>query len=324
MPETHTRRAFLLALGASAAAALAPKDAFAAFDLEPLYPPTDLSYFDAPIAPRAAEILFGCAAITWGGDDERAIREVAEVGYRGIQLRASAVATFGARPGALRDLLAARRLELVALSSGNVSADPATESAEVASHARNAAFLRDAGGRYLQLIDAARPSGRKADADDFLRLGRRMTEIGKRAADLGVKVGYHHHMGSLGQAPDEVARVMDAVDRRYVKLVLDTAHYAQGGGDPARAVRQYRGDILFLHVKDLESPVPGDATKAYRFVELGRGRVDFPAVFAALDETKFRGWAVVELDAVPDPTRTPKESAAISKRYLEEKLGMRV
>ena len=165
---------------------------------------------------------------------------------------------------------------------------------------RLAAFLGDVGGRYLQLIDEARPKGRKPEPADFTALARRMNEVGKRATDYGVQVGYHHHMDSLGEAPDEVARVMEALDRRYVKLILDVAHYFQGGGDPARAVRQYRDALLYLHIKDVESPVPGDASKPYRFVELGRGRVDLPAVFAALGAAKFSGWAVVELDAVPD------------------------
>ena len=40
--------------------------------------------------------------------------------------------------------------------------------------------------------------------------------------------------------------------------------------------------------------------KSYRFVELGRGQVDLPAVFKALHKVNFRGWAIVELDDVPD------------------------
>ena len=52
-----------------------------------------------------------------------------------------------------------------------------------------------------------------------------MTEIGRRAADLGIPVGYHNHMGSLSQAPDEVDRIMEAVDPRYIKLELDIAQY---------------------------------------------------------------------------------------------------
>jgi inosose dehydratase len=63
--------------------------------------------------------------------------------------------------------------------------------------------------------------------------------------------------------------------------------------------------------------VPGKPPGSYRFVELGRGQVDLPAVFAALSAVKFDGWAIIELDEVPGKVRTPKESAEISKRYLK-------
>ena len=42
--------------------------------------------------------------------------------------------------------------------------------------------------------------------------------------------------------------------------------------------------MLFLHLKDVVD-IPADTPKAkypFKFVELGRGRVDFPAAFAAL------------------------------------------
>jgi len=216
---------------------------------------------------------------------------------------------------------------MVALSSGGVVIAPGTETEEIARHVRHARFTHDVSGYYLQVTDSARPKDRRPVASDYKKLGRLLTEIGKRAVDLGVCLGYHNHMNSLGEAPGEVDRIMEAVDPRYVKLELDIAHYQQGGGDPARAIRQYRDRLLFLDIKDVESPVPGasgDTSPPYRFVELGRGTVDLPAVFKALREIKFRGWAVVELDSVPDKARTPKESALISKKYLEEKLGIKV
>jgi inosose dehydratase len=83
------------------------------------------------------------------------------------------------------------------------------------------------------------------------------------------------------------------------------------------AIRRYADRLLFLHIKDVQSPVPGGEAESYRFVELGRGKVDVKAVFAALAEVRFNGWAVVELDEVPDKERSPKESAEISKRYLQ-------
>ncbi len=277
----------------------------------------------AGAAARADNIRFGYAAITWGGNDRQAIDDIAAVGFRGIQLRASAFAEWGERPQELKDLLAARGLTLVALSSGLVRIDPALEAEDLAGHLRHARFVRDAGGLYLQVVDQ-RPIGRAASPEDYRRMGALLTELGRRTADLGIPLGYHNHMGNLGQAPDEVARVLEASDPRFVHLELDTAHYAQAGGDPALAVRRHGARLLFLHVKDVESPVPGEGPASYRFVELGRGRVDFAAFFTALRRAGFRGWAVVELDGPVDPTRTPRDSAAEARAYLEERLGFKV
>ena len=266
-------------------------------------------------ADAAAALRFGYAAITWGGDDPRAIDDIAALGFAGIQLRESAVRRWADRPSELASLLAAHRLTLVALSSGSVTLDPAKEQETIALHVSHARFVRQVGGLYLQVTDE-RPAGRDASPDDYRRMGHLLTEIGKRTADLGVTLGLHPHMGALSQAPSEVARVLDAADPRYLKLELDVAHYAMAGGNPVDAIRTYASRLLFLHIKDLESPAPGGGADSYRFVELGRGKVDVRGVFAALRDVRFDGWAVVELDAVPDAARTPKESAEISKRYL--------
>jgi len=270
----------------------------------------------AGVAGPQARLRFGYAGLTWRGDDRTAIDEIAAAGYRGVQLRTAAVATWGERPAELKELLAARNLTLVALSSGIVRLDPAAEAEDLALHVRNAQFVRDVGGLYLQVLDE-RPEGREPVADDYRRMGRLLTEIGRRTADLGVRLGYHNHMGFLGQAPEEVARVLDAADPAFVHLQLDTAHWAAAGGDPAAAVAEHAGRLLFLHLKDLERPVPGGARDSYRFVELGEGSVDLPAVFAALGRIDFDGWGVVELDPRQDAPRTPRESALLSRRYIE-------
>ena len=294
MRHSQSRRDFI-----KSAAALAP-----AFAL----PPSSLFL---PASPR-----LGYAAITWNGNDLAAIDDIAALGFPGIQLRSNILPSFGARPAALRDLLAARRLTFVAFSSGSVGIDPATRQHQIDDHLSHARFLREAGGLYLQLTDD-RPTGRAVTPDDCARLGEVLTAIGRRTAELGIPVGYHPHMGTIGERPDDAERVLASADPRYVKLLLDVAHYQQGGGDPVAAIRRYRDRLLLLHIKDVESREPSDPTSGYRFVELGRGRVNIKAVFAALADVGFGGWAIIELDAVTDPARTPKESAAISKKYLQ-------
>src|ERR1051326_317702 len=184
---------------------------------------------------------------------------------------------------------------------------------------RNARFLHDAGGRYLQVIDE-RPKNRAVTADDYRRVGRLLTEVGKRTADVGVTTVYHHHMNSTGEKPPEVAAVLDAADRKHVRLLFDIAHYQQGGGDPVAAIRKYREWIDVVHLKDVRDKPGGNG---YEFVELGRGRVDVPGALAALAEIGFDKWAIVELDRVVDPGRTPKQAAEINKQYLNAH-GVRV
>lgn len=314
-----------------AAATVAPTDALARVLESPhpsvLYQPTDLSYFDTPIGAAEYGVKFAYASITWGGNDAQAIKDVSEAGYKGIQLRSNIVPEYGGKPQDLRALLARHNLEMVALSSGGVQFNSADPTAEIAKHVRHAQFVRDVGGRYLQITDGFARRKNTPTADDYKRFGRMATEIGKRALDLGVPLGYHNHMNNLGETPEDVDRIMSEADSRYVKLELDIAHYLQGGGDPVRAVQKYKDRLLFLHIKDVEGPLAGatgDPRFSYRFVELGRGRVNLPAFFDELKKARFNGWAVVELDSVPDKARTPKDSALISKNYLAEKLGMKV
>lgn len=327
MSSVKSRRNFIVKVGALAAAALLPVRA-SAHSLEPsLHTPLKLPYSDTPMPSAPSALRFGYASITWNGNDLQAIKEISELGFRGIQLRANLLKEYGDKPQALKDLLQQYQLQFVALSGGGPRGTDYAEAEAIATQVKHATFLRDAGGLYLQMTDAARPKNRKPSAEDFKKLGRVLTEIGKRVSAMGVGLAYHNHMGNLGETPDEVDRIMEAADGRYVKLLLDVAHYTQGGGDPVKAIKKYRDRLLFLHIKDVESPVPqvaGEPPEDYRFVELGRGKVNLPGIFAALKAIQFRGWAIVELDSVPDKTRTPKAAALISKKYLEEKLKLSI
>ena len=73
-----SRRDFIATIGATGAATVFSRHAFAAVP--------------------AGDIKFGYAAITWEGDDLKAIEEVAAVGFKGIQLRSPIIEKFGDKP----------------------------------------------------------------------------------------------------------------------------------------------------------------------------------------------------------------------------------
>src|SRR6185369_17025361 len=66
----------------------------------------------------SADIKFGYAAITWGGNDLQAIKEISAVGYHGIQLRSSILKEYADKPKELAALLKQHQLTFVALSGG--------------------------------------------------------------------------------------------------------------------------------------------------------------------------------------------------------------
>jgi len=289
-----TRRNFLESVSLGTAAMLAFSDLYAG-------------------TGKKGDVKIGYSAITWGGKDEQAISELAGLGFKGVQLRANTFGPYRNRVSELKDSLEKNNLALCMFSSGNVEVDPAKLESTIDTHVAHASFVKALGGNALQLTNSLRPKDRAPSVDELKKLAQVMNEIGKQTADLGVQAVYHNHMHQLGETPDEVDAIVQALDPRYTKLLLDIAHYKQGGGEPQDAVIKYKNIIHSLHLKDTK---PADTKNGYKFVELGEGRVNVPAVFAALDKIRFKGWAVVELDGVPDPEKSPLACAEINKKYI--------
>jgi inosose dehydratase len=152
----------------------------------------------------------------------------------------------------------------------------------------------------------------------------------ERAVELararGFESTFHHHMGTRVQTPAEIERLLAGTS---VGLLLDTGHLTAGGGDPVRALRDWRDRIDHLHVKDVRLEVLRDAADwddAWRggvFCELGTGDVDLEGFFAELDG--YDGWLVVEQDWVPRPEDKVGEQAeaqARNRRWLTEHTGL--
>jgi inosose dehydratase len=268
----------------------------------------------------AGRIRVGYAAITWGGNDEQAIQEISEVGFKGIQLRATAFDKWGTRPAELRALLQKKGIAFPVLSSGNLKYQPSDRQAQIDLHLSHAKFVRDAGGQMLQVIDE-KPKDRLVGPDDYKALADMLTTLGERTTAIGVPLVYHHHMNSTGEPPDAIEAIMKDSAASAVGLLFDIAHYQQGGGDPVKAIRRYGKAIKVVHLKDVR---PIDAAPGYQWVELGRGRVDVKGCVAALKDIGFDGWAIVELDRAADAGGSPKASAVANRDYVVNQLGLAI
>jgi inosose dehydratase len=268
-------------------------------------------------------LRLGYSAITWGGNDVQAIKDIASLGFKGIQLRSNVLKEFGSKPEELKALLTQYKLEFPMFSSGNANINTGDDEAVMKTHLDNANFVKALGGQNIQITNSSRPKEGVPSNEDLIKYGRLLNEIGRRSRDMGVVVNYHNHMHQLGETPEEVATILDNCDPQNVKLELDIAHYHQGGGDPVAAIKKYQSRLNALHLKDVR-PKTGDPNpKAYTFVELGQGQVNLPGVFKALQDINFKGWGIVELDSVPDKAKTPVQCAQITLNYLQS-IGIKV
>ena len=169
-------------------------------------------------------------------------------------------------------------------------------------------------------------AGPREGAVDWARLANGVEQAVERARARGFEPTFHHHMGTRVQSPREVEQLLDLTD---VGLLLDTGHLTAAGGDPIRALSDWRERIDHLHVKDVRLDVLRDSADwaaAWRegvFCELGAGDVDLDSFFAELDG--YSGWLVVEQDWVPGPeddVAEQVEAQVRNRRWLAEHVGL--
>jgi inosose dehydratase len=307
-----SRRQFLLGVGAAALAAQ--------FDPDP-----NSSVFAADY-----EFKIGYHAMTWGDKTEQAIDEISELGFSGVAIRRSDYEKYANRAAEFKDLMAAKKLTVVLISTGDVTINPGAEKQEIADRVAMAKWMKDLGGLHLEATDNSRAKEGVNDHEDYKKLGRRLTEIGKRTfGEYGVKLGYQNSMNSMGERQLEFDRIMNATDPKYVWAAADIAHMHIAGGDPVKFTRDYINRLLYPHFNDvlIQKTPPGldgrPLRPKYDFAELGQGVVNIPGALQIMKDFRYQGWIIIELDRAPGG-RTPKESAAISKKFVEERLKLKI
>ncbi|HUN12592.1 MAG TPA: myo-inosose-2 dehydratase [Rhabdaerophilum sp.] len=144
------------------------------------------------------------------------------------------------------------------------------------------------------------------------RWGERLTAVAEATLKEGVRVVYHHHMGTIVEDEADIDAMMTHTGEA-VHLLLDTGHATWGGSDPAVLAARYRARISHVHAKDVRKAVMDQARREdWSFLDAvlgkgadlgvytvpGDGMVDYPAVFRALPG--YSGWVVVEAEQDPE------------------------
>lgn len=270
---------------------------------------------------KQRSVRIGQTILTWAmplaepAQIEQGIREIASLGYRGVELFGTNLQALETNGETLIPLLQKYNLPLI---SGylNVSlTDPSMLKMSLERVVDSGEIIKKAGGKVAVLGPNAVPRGSydfKAHKDHIVSA---LNECGKAVTDLGLTAVLHQHTGTCVETRDETVAVMEAVDTRYVKFGPDIGQLQKGGADPVEIIKHFLPIVQHCHLKDF---LGGDEWLGY--CPLGQGKVDIPQILDLLEGRNLAGMVMVELDPSPKMPLSALECSKTSKTYLE-KLG---
>ena len=274
-------------------------------------------------------IRFGVSPIAWINDDmpelggdtpvESVLGDVRDIGFAGVELGGK----FPRDSAALRELLGRYGLDLIGgwYSSNLLVCDTDAEIEAMRSHLE---LLQALGSGVFVIAetsnaihgDRSRPlaDSPTVSAEQWKMFGERLTKVADFVRSEGLRLAYHHHLGTVVETADELDRFLVATGPN-VGLTLDTGHAALGGIDAVSVIRTRPERVAHIHCKDVRRPIFEALTNQRRsfldgvldgmFTVPGDGDLDFQPVFEALSAIGYSGWVVVEAEqdpAVADPS----------------------
>ncbi len=267
-------------------------------------------------------VRIGINPLTWTNDDlpelgeknslETCLQEAKQAGYEGVELGRK----FPRDAAVLGPILKEHKLNLV---SGWYSARLLERSVddEVRAMQAHATLLKSLGASVMVFCEVSRcvhgdrkiPLSKRPQLaeKEWKQFCERLDVVARALEKQGLKMAYHHHMGTVIQSEDEVDRMMDSTSK--VGLLLDSGHLTFAGGDPLRALERHAKRIVHVHCKDIRKDKLAHARKQdMSFLEAvlgdvfavpGDGSINFDPILRALAGHGYAGWLVVEADQDP-------------------------
>ncbi|MDR3161616.1 MAG: myo-inosose-2 dehydratase [Spirochaetaceae bacterium] len=295
---------------------------------------------------KEEKIMLGIAPIGWTNDDlpelggeipfEQCVSEMALAGFKGSEVGNK----YPKDPALLNRALGLRGLTICNAWFSSFLTTAPYEEVEAA-FIKHRDFLYAVGARVIGAAEQGHSiQGLEKPIFDekpvftdaeWGRLCEGLNKLGKRAAEKGMKLTYHHHMGTGVQTAGEIDRLMENTDGALLSLLYDTGHLVFSGEDHLKVLSKWIGRIGHVHLKDMRPAIREravrekwsflTAVKSGVFTVPGDGSVDFEPIFKALKDAGYEGWWVVE--AEQDPAKAnPLEYAVKARAYIREKAGI--
>lgn len=162
---------------------------------------------------------------------------------------------------------------------------------------------------------------------EWERFAKGMNRLGEIADSMGMKLVYHHHMGTVVQTAAEIDKMMDITDPDKFSLLFDSGHLAYCGEDYVEVLKKHVKRVKHVHLKDIRPDVVKkvkdeklsflQGVRAGAFTVPGDGCIDFAPIFDILDAAGYKGWMIVE--AEQDPAKAnPLEYALKAREYIRK------
>ena len=157
-------------------------------------------------------------------------------------------------------------------------------------------------------------------------------ELAALAAEKGMKLGVHHHMGTGVQTEAEIDYLMEHTSNQ-VGLLYDCGHlyYSEGTQEAVmRVLEKHINRVVHVHLKDVRPAILEkvrceklsflEGVRTGSFTVPSDGVISFEPIFACLAQHQYEGWMVVE--AEQDPAKAnPLEYAIKARTFIREKTG---
>ena len=157
---------------------------------------------------------------------------------------------------------------------------------------------------------------------------KKISEISKRLADIGLPMSYHEHMGTIIQSEEDINRLLDNTNDETF-LLYDTGHIMFAQGDYESILKKYVSRINHIHCKNirknvLEKSLSEDLSFRDAFLEgvftvPGDGCIDYNPLFKILFRNNYSKWLIVEAEQNPKKAN-PLEYAKKGYNYLTKTL----
>ena len=241
---------------------------------------------------------------------EPALKDCSELGYYSFETFASVLEDWD-KKGTLGALLEKYPIPLrSAFVTVNLT-DPAQRKDQIAMLQRYATILKKYGGSYL----VQSPNGPRTGyvfAEHKANIIAALNEYGKAVTDLGLRTGLHQHTGTVVETREETYDVLNAIDTRYMHFAPDIGQAQKGGTDAAQMVKDFAKIIDHMHLKDFKG-----WEHMGGYCPLGGGKVDLKSVLETMEKANPNANIMHELDGSQNMPYTPRQTAEISKKYLQ-------